>query len=371
VSKSNGARDDGSLTLSPKRLLILMDHSLDFVELLGRGGTIEGVSAAIKTLGGYDPQDLVGRHYQDIIHPDDCARTASAFARALNGEAVGIVTFRYLRKDGSWRTVEATARNFLADPAVHAVVVLTRDLTDQRAAESHLAEANSELHRLAQQLISAHEDERGHLARELHDDVQQILVGLRLGMGRSHPAPSKPPEPALLDSWRELVDLAIDHLHNLTLTLRPPAIDQLGLGSELRALADRLGAASGRSIVLDIGSSIDRIRPDVQLACFRIVQEALANAIKHSGAKHLRVALARKDHELAVTIHDDGPGFDVAAARAQALAGGRVGFLSMRERASLAGGRLEIHSAAGSGTEVCATFPVAERATVASASVDA
>ena len=114
-----------------QRLLLLMEHSLDFVELLGAEGIIEGVSAAIKPLGGYDPQDLIGSKYQDLIHPDDRARAANAFSRVLRGDAAETVTVRYHRKDGAWRTVQASTRNFLKDPAVRAVVVLTRDVTDQ------------------------------------------------------------------------------------------------------------------------------------------------------------------------------------------------------------------------------------------------
>jgi PAS domain S-box-containing protein len=119
-----------------------MEHSLDFVELLGAEGIIEGVSAAIKPLGGYDPKDLIGCKHQDIVHPEDRIRAADALSRVLRGDGAETVTVRYHRKDGSWRIVQASARNFLKDPAVRAVVVLTRDVTNQFSAEALLVQSN-------------------------------------------------------------------------------------------------------------------------------------------------------------------------------------------------------------------------------------
>jgi len=340
----------------PQRLLLLMEHSLDFVELLGAEGVIEGVSAAIKPLGGYDPQDLIGCKYQDILHPDDRVRAANAFSRALRGDRAETVTLRYHRKDGTWRTVQASTRNFLKDPAVRAVVVLTRDVTDQFNAEASLAQSNAELGRLSKQLIVAKKEERSYLAAELHDDVQNILVGLRMHMEPSRRTPTAYLPTGLVDTWIELVQEAIDHLHELTIALRAPIIDERGLPTTLRRHIDRLSLAQGQNIVLETDADVGPIAPDVAIACLRIAQEALANAVKHSGAKNLQVSLTRVEHDVTVSIRDDGVGFDVQLARARAMDAGSVGLLTMRERAALAGGFLKIDSSPGHGTCVCASF---------------
>ena len=340
-----------------QRLLLLMDHSLEFVEFLGNEGVIHGVSAAIQTLGGYAPAELIGKHYQSLIHPDDCARAATAFKSVLRGDLTAPVTLRYRHKDGSWRTVQANARNFLSDPAVHAIIVLTRDLTDQLDAEASLALANLELRRLSQQLLMAQEKERGRIARELHDDVQQILVGLRMTMEASpriNPLPTH-----TIDTWISLVREAIDHLHALTISLRAPVIGERGLATELRTFIERLALAKDQDIQVDIGADLGSLTPDLELACFRIVQEALANAIKYSGARHLLVSVLKTSHNLTVSVKDDGVGFDPAAARARAIDAGNIGLLSMRERASLAHGRLEVRSSAALGTEIRASFRLA------------
>ncbi len=338
------------------RLLFLMDHSLDFVELLGGAGVIKGVSGAIKKLGGYDPEHLIGIHYSDILHPGDCDRAAAAFASVLRGEAVEPIMLRYRHKDGSWRTIQATARNLLTDPAVGAIIVLTRDMTDQMNAEASLAHANTELRRLSQQLIMAQEKERDRIALELHDDVQQILVGLRMNMESSLQPHTTSPSDNSVTAWITLVRNAIDHLHKLTVTLRAPVIGERGLEAEVRAHVNRLSLAKDQNIDLELDPNVGRLAPDLELACFRIVQEGLTNAIKHSGAKRLHVSLKKTHQDLSVTIHDDGVGFDVPIARARALKAGSIGLLSMRERAALAGGRLEVKSSVGHGTYVRALF---------------
>jgi signal transduction histidine kinase len=166
----------------------------------------------------------------------------------------------------------------------------------------------------------------------------------------------------LVDTWIELVQEAIDHLHLLTIALRAPVIDERGLPATLRLYIDRLSLAQGQNIVLETGADVGPIAPDVALACLRIIQEALANAVKHSAAKNLRVSLKRVNHDITVSIRDDGVGFDVQLARARAKDAGSVGLLSMRERAALAGGFFKIDSSPGHGTSVCASFP-AERVT--------
>jgi signal transduction histidine kinase len=235
--------------------------------------------------------------------------------------------------------------------------VLTRDVTDQLKAEASLAEANVELHRLSQQLIVAQETERRHLARELHDDVQQTLVALTLSMEAAGSRPEKPPV-RMVDNWKRAVKETVEHLRELTLGLHPSGLDDRGLLAALSAHVDRIRTTSGKGIRLEVDAELGRLAPDVETACFRIVQEALTNAVRHSGAAHVKVAVRRVNDTLAVAISDDGTGFDVVAARERAARHGSIGLLSMRERASLAGGRLEVESSPDGGTVVRVFLPI-------------
>jgi len=223
--------------------------------------------------------------------------------------------------------------------------------------EFRLADANRELHRLSQCLIAAHDAERSHVARELHDGVQQMLVGLRLSMHPPPQAGSDYPQRELVDAWRSLVQQAIDRLHALTVNMRPPVLDECGLSSQLRAYVGRLRSHAAQEIRLDVSPDIGRLAADIELACFCIIQEGLTNAIRHSGANRVRVRMRPTADALTITIRDDGRGFDVAAAAALAARRGTIGLLRIRERASLVGGRLEVESTPGGGTKVLAYLP--------------
>jgi PAS domain S-box-containing protein len=347
-----------ALPLSPAPLLWLMDHSLDLIAIVGANGLVEGVSASIKPLGGYDPQELVGRQYQSIIHPNDRVRAAKAFARALEGTPPEPVKLRYSRKDGSWRTILASAQNLLEDPAVRGIVILTRDITEQCAAESSLALANARVVKLAEELSKAEERQRMYIGAELHDDVQQILVGLRMSMAPSRRVLTDCVPTELVEDWTALLQEAIDHLHDLTVVLRTPVIGDRALPDVLRAHVDRVRVAPSQRIAFETDEKLGTVAPNVALACFRIVQEGVANAIKHSKAANLQVGLKRVNDCVMVSVIDDGVGFDVNDALARATKVGSVGLSSMRERAVLAGGHLEIESAAGIGTQMVASFPV-------------
>jgi two-component system sensor histidine kinase UhpB len=325
-----------------ERLLQLMDQNLDFVEVQG----------------SHAPRELLGRQYLETVHPADRRRAERAFARALHGTQPETVKLRYVRKDGTWRTILASAQNFVADPAVHAVLVLSRDVTAQCDAEASLALANAKAADLKEQLVGAADKQRRYLASELHDDVQQILVGLRMSMAPSRKFAADPLQSNLVDGWMHLVQTAIDHLHALSVVLRKPAFDGQGLPGAIRSYVDQLPLAGGQRVVFKADNTVGAPTPNVKLACFRIVQEALANAIKHSGGRHLLVSLKSASDRLTVSVRDDGGGFDVADAQARAGDAGSIGLSSMRERAALAGGRLEIDSSVGQGTTIRASFPI-------------
>jgi signal transduction histidine kinase len=229
---------------------------------------------------------------------------------------------------------------------------------DRPDAELSLAAANLELHRLSRQLDFAQVHERTRIARELHDDVQQILVGLRMNMEASLRARVAANGSDACD-WIALLQKAIDHLHVLTVTLHQPGIGHGGLANELRAHIDRLALMEGQTIELTLDLGVQTVAPEIEVVCFRIVQEGLANAIKHSMARHLRVQLRRSRYELCVSIDDDGVGFDVPIARAHARKAGSIGLLSMAERAALAGGRLRVQSSEGHGTHIRGYFKMA------------
>jgi signal transduction histidine kinase len=218
--------------------------------------------------------------------------------------------------------------------------------------------ANAQIADLRAKLTGAEEKERKYLAAELHDDVQQILFGLSLNMAASQGQVADHLPTDVIGGWMQAVHTAMDHLHQLTVALRKPVIDNQELPSAMRSYVEALPLAPNQRILFETDAEIGTLAPNVATACFRILQEALGNAVKHSGGTHLLVRLKSSVGRLTVSIRDDGVGFDVEEARAHAVDAGSIGLSSMRERASLAGGHFGIQSAIGHGTRIHASFPL-------------
>jgi signal transduction histidine kinase len=219
--------------------------------------------------------------------------------------------------------------------------------------------ANAQVADLKERLTGAAEKERKYLAGELHDDVQQILFGLSLNMAASRGEVGQLPAD-VIGGWMQAVQTVMDHLHELSVALRNPVSDNQELPRAMRSYAETLPLAPNQKILFETDAKTGALAPNVATACFRIVQEALGNAIKHSGGRNLVVRLWSSVDRLTVSIRDDGVGFDVKEARAHAVDAGSIGLSSMRERAALAGGDFDIQSAIGHGTRIRASFPIDE-----------
>ena len=228
----------------------------------------------------------------------------------------------------------------------------------KRLADEALRQANLRLRALSSRMLGIQESERRRLARELHDQIGQALTAVKINLQSLllH-SDTLRAAPHIEDSI-QIVDATIAQVRDLSLALRPPQLDDLGLTAALRWHLDRQARASGIAFRFDADPTIDGLDPDLQVACFRIVQEAVNNALRHARAREIRVLLRADSSELSVLVGDDGAGFDVDAARNDAATGRSLGLISMEERASLAGGRLECRSAPGKGAEIHARLPL-------------
>ncbi|MEK7780387.1 MAG: ATP-binding protein, partial [Verrucomicrobiota bacterium] len=154
------------------------------------------------------------------------------------------------------------------------------------------------------------------------------------------------------------VELMLTQVRNLSLSLRPPMLDDFGLPAALRWLADQHTKTTGRPVTCDLTEYHGRPEPMLETACFRIAQEALTNISRHSGAQNVNVVLQSDAENFTLVVRDDGVGFDFNAAAARAHEGNSLGLLGQQERAALVGGKVEIISRPGAGTEVRAQFPL-------------
>lgn len=208
--------------------------------------------------------------------------------------------------------------------------------------------ARERLELLSRRLLNVQEEQRRRVAIELHDELGQILTAVKIDLDSA---------PAKVADAAENVDRAMRSVRDLALELRPAMLDDLGLAPALRWYADRFAQQTGVRMHIAV-EDISGLPFELATSCFRVAQEALTNVARHASAKNVWLDLHQTPSAIELSIRDDGAGFDADAARIRAARGTSVGLVSMQERASLAGGSIEIRSKPGAGTEIRAHFPL-------------
>jgi two-component system, NarL family, sensor histidine kinase UhpB len=208
----------------------------------------------------------------------------------------------------------------------------------------------TERHQSGRRVLAAQEAERIGIARDLHDEVGQLLTGVLLQLNSI--AEAAPEHREELDQSREAVRRALDEVRRISSELRPEMLEHLGLVSALTELSTTFGRVSDVEVERHFDQSLPPLTPDTELAVYRIAQESLTNVARHSGATHVTITLECSFDSLVLRVVDDGGGFDGALAE-------HGGLRSMRERALLIGGALAIKEAPGGGVEVRLEVPAA------------
>jgi len=226
-------------------------------------------------------------------------------------------------------------------------------------AEKELRESQLHLQLLSRQLLQAQETERRSIARELHDEIGQVLTAVKFSLQLVRNASDQVALLSCIDESMLVVDEALSRVRDLSLDLHPAMLDDLGLVAVLHWYVDRYTQRTGM-IAETLTNGVEgggRLPRELETACFRIVQEALTNVARHAHATSVVVSLKRLQTALVLEIKDDGVGFDVSAHRRKPLAN-TLGLRSMEERAMLAGGRLTLRSVPSRGTNIRAQFPL-------------
>jgi signal transduction histidine kinase len=211
----------------------------------------------------------------------------------------------------------------------------------------------AEVEKLHRQLLHAREDERKFLARELHDEAIQALVGLNYRLAQM--------ENGAAGDLQAEVRRIVEDLRGMIRTLRPPALDNFGLVTAIRSHVRELGEAGGETARIDLRVDGDTERwlpEDIQLCLYRVMQEALINVEKHAAARHVQVTLDIQPKEVTLEIRDDGRGFRLPQHLGSLLEQDHFGLVGLRERLELARGSLQIFSSPGEGTRLAASVPL-------------
>jgi PAS domain S-box-containing protein len=357
VTESRAAEE--ALRRQKEVLQTIFDHIPVMINFVDTSGRVQLVNGEWERVMGWTLADAQARDMPAELYPDpDERRRVMEFIR---NPQPGWADFRTRTRDGrvidtAWATVR------LSDGTI---IGIGQDVTDRKRAEAErerlhqaVAASRAELEVLSRRLIESQEEERSHLARELHDEIGPVLttVNLTLEAVRVRVGPDAADR---LDESRRVVDRAIEQVRGLSLDLRPASLDLLGLEPALRAYLARQAAHAGLALAFTSSLGAERLPPALETVCFRVVQEAATNVLRHARATRLEVDLSRTGDEVRVTIRDDGAGFDVGAARERVLRGEGFGLVGMRERVQLFGGRIDVRSAIGGGTTIEVHVPAA------------
>ena len=222
------------------------------------------------------------------------------------------------------------------------------------------AENARDLQRLSSQLLTAQEEERRTIARELHDEIGQLLTAIKVELaiaGRANDAPAA--SPRALDNARSIADTAVQTVRDMSRLLHPAMLDDLGLAAAVDWYLKGFGNRHGIRIELLQEGMCDRLAPEIEATAYRIVQEALTNVARHAQARTCRVYLQRLTNSLLVTIEDDGVGFDQGVVDASVPRG--IGLVGIRERVALVRGSMRMETAPGKGTRLTVELPAPVR----------
>jgi PAS domain S-box-containing protein len=308
---------------------------------------------------GYEIADWYQPDFWRVhLHPDDRERAIADSVRLARASDHYELEYRMIAKDGRtvWLHSLVTVSRENEEPAM--ITGFSIDVSQTRQTEAALRDVSG-------RLINAQEEERSRVARELHDDLSQRMALLSIDLEQLGQAMdgSGRVRRRFENLQNQAQEISAD-IHRLSYRLHPSKLDHLGLAAAIKSLCEQLNAGNLRVYLHQQGFPAP-LPNDITLCVFRIAQEALRNAVKHSKATHCRVILKKSFEAVYLSVVDDGCGFDMYSA---SLAEG-LGFVSMRERLRIVGGQLEIHSQPGQGTRIEVSVPLSHTRQRANAGV--
>ena len=308
------------------------------------------------------PMPSLGQ-FREKLHPDDAPLLDEHLRAEVERGANISIEFRIRDSEGAYRWFHCTGSiRFDEQGRAAGVGGALRDIHDYRVATEQLQIALFEqqhMSRMVQEMsarvVQAQEEDRRHIARELHDEIGQSLTAtiMELEFWRDRPMQEEARQSAVTEVRR-----ALAQVRDLSLNLRPSLLDSAGLEAAMRWYLERQAKAGQFHLTLSVEGVAERPSPVVEITAFRITQEAITNITRHSHARHVEVSVKTTEKDLALRISDDGDGFEVGNALGKATQGNSMGLLGMQERAHLIGGHCDIKSMPGMGSVIIVRLPL-------------
>jgi PAS domain S-box-containing protein len=350
ITESKHAEE--ALRESEERYRELFENAKDAIYVHDLGGRYTSLNQAAEKLSGYSREEIVGKHFSNFVAPRDLKHVRSNLCKKLDDEGETAYQIDLITKDRRRVPVEVNSRLIFENGRAIGVQGTARDITERKRAQEALQI-------YSRRLIEAQEAERQSLARELHDEIGQVLTAVRINLQSIQSLRRQDQSLPQVDESIIIVDEALGRIRDLSLELRPSLLDDLGLASALRWYVDRYGQRTG--IVAEVLCGFEergRLPRELETECFRIAQEALTNIVRHAQAKRVCVQVDGGLDTLVLTITDDGIGFDSERLLRTGSTAKTLGLRGMIERAKAMNGQIEINSSPGNGTQVRAGFPL-------------
>lgn len=352
-----------NLRESERRFLELLNNTSMLAVMLDLDGQITFCNNSLLGLMGLQREQVVGGNWFEVFMASTPSETKKHFlARLAQGAGESRYEDEIVKLDGERRLI-CWNTSVLHDigGATIGTASIGEDITEQKKSELKILRLNANLEKMSSQLLHAQEQERISLARELHDELGQHLALLKIDLhhlrGFLHDA-------AAFAQWGK-IDLSvlalIAQIRVISSSLRPPALDYLGLESALRQLLERQFALGDCRYVFEYAGLPARLAPPVEIAIYRIIQESTTNIVRYAHATSVVVELngGESGRELELLVRDNGVGFDQSAGPDETLADGRGnGLRGMAERVTLLGGRFDVVTSARGGTRVAVSLPL-------------
>jgi PAS domain S-box-containing protein len=286
-----------------------------------------------------------------IVHPEDYSKCHDIYCRGFDQRQPFAKECRLKRHDGQYRwMLDIGVPRFHEDGSFVGYIGSCVDITEQKLAEEALSS-------ISRRLIDAQEQERSRIARELHDDINQRLALVAMGLDRQRGdlrSTTREMRSAMGKAIKQISDIVSD-VHMMSHRLHCSKLDTVGLAAAAAGFCRELSKQQNVEVDFQCDGIARELPEAIALCMFRVLQEALQNAVRHSGAKHFKVSLAECTNQIALTICDEGRGFNPA----EALKGSGLGLASMIERLKLVGGELLIDAGPKRGTTIRASVPFA------------
>ncbi|ASE21012.1 PAS domain S-box protein [Pseudomonas protegens] len=314
------------------------------------------ISEGSETLVGYSPAVLAHRDkgLRSLVHPDDKASYHQTQDQALDTDSDWSWQGRILTRQGQQRWAEIKAITRRLDDGAFVWDGIVWDISESKRIELELASSREQLRELSAHLESVREEEKARIAREVHDELGQMLTVLKLETSMCELAYAQL-DPGLherLNSMKRLIAQLFQLVRDVATALRPPILDA-GIASAIEWQARRFEARTQIPCLVQVPDNLPRLSDAKAVGLFRILQEALTNVMRHAQAHTVELTLTLEAHELCMSISDDGLGFDTASARPTSF-----GLVGMRERVLIMGGSLSLHSERGEGTTLSVRVPL-------------